>query len=187
MHDRAPRHHLLHDRAPLHRPFEPLRWIGAYKLLKAAVAVFLGVLAVRLTHRDLGNVLVHWLVRAHLNPEGHFGQVLRRRVLKVTHRQLRFVGAWFFGYAMVTVVEGVGLMFRERWAEWLTAVTTAAFIPLECLELVHRFTLVRGAILVLNGLVVWYLIYRIREDRRKPSAPPAGREQDGRRDGEECQ
>lgn len=170
MHDRAPVHHLLHDKAPLHRPFEPLRWIGAYKLVKAALAIFLGVLALRLTHRDLGEMVVRWLQHVHLDPEGQFGHWLRARVLKVKHSQLRLVGAWFFGYSAVMITEGIGLMLRQRWAEWLTVVTTAGFIPVELYELAKAFTPFRVVILLLNIAVVWYLIVRIREDRRE--SPP---------------
>jgi len=160
------------ERAPLHRPFEPLRWIGAYKLLKAAIAIFLGVLALRLTHHDLGEVLVLWLRRIRLDPDSHFAHLLRARVLKVRNQQLRMVGAGFFGYALVAIAEGVGLIMRQWWAEWLTVVTTAGFIPFEIYELVRSFTLFRVLIVVLNALVVWYLIYRIREDKREMSSPP---------------
>ena len=59
--------------------------------------------------------------------------------------------------------EGVGLLLRKRWAEYFTIFATASFIPLEVYELIKHFSLAKIAVIVINGLVVWYLILRVRE------------------------
>jgi uncharacterized membrane protein (DUF2068 family) len=67
-------------------------------------------------------------------------------------------------YAATFAVEGVGLVRRKRWAEWLTVVVTASFIPLEIYELVSHFGAGKVAALVLNVAIVAYLVrVRLRE------------------------
>jgi uncharacterized membrane protein (DUF2068 family) len=73
------------------------------------------------------------------------------------------VGA--FALAALYVVEGVGLAFARRWAEYLTVVVGISFLPVEVVALSHSVTLPRGAALALNIAVVWYLIVQLRAGR----------------------
>ena len=59
--------------------------------------------------------------------------------------------------------EGIGLLLRRRWAEYFTIIMTALFIPLEIYELIERLTLTRVVVLVINSVIVWYLVERIRK------------------------
>ena len=40
-----------------------------------------------------------------------------------------------FAYSALFLVEGTGLFFEKRWAEYLTIVATVSFIPVEIYEL----------------------------------------------------
>ena len=61
-------------------------------------------------------------------------------------------------YAAVEWTEAIGLWRERRWAEYLTVIATAGFLPLEIHELLHRVTLLRGLALVVNiALVVWLI------------------------------
>jgi hypothetical protein len=46
------------------------------------------------------------------------------------------------------------------WAEYLAAVATSAFIPLEIYELVEKPTPLKAAALVANIVIVIYLVYK---------------------------
>lgn len=70
-----------------------------------------------------------------------------------------------FAYAAILLVEGLGLWLQKRWAEYLTAISTALFIPLEIYEIYERVTWVRIAILALNVFVVWYLSTRLKDEK----------------------
>jgi uncharacterized membrane protein (DUF2068 family) len=63
-------------------------------------------------------------------------------------------------YAVVEGTEAVGLWFERRWAEYLTAVATAGFLPFEVRELIRRVTVVRVGALVLNLAVLAWLVWR---------------------------
>lgn len=65
-------------------------------------------------------------------------------------------------YAVVEGVEAVGLWRGRRWAEYLTAVATAGFLPLEIHELLKRVTVLRVIALVVNVAVLVYLVWHKR-------------------------
>ena len=59
-------------------------------------------------------------------------------------------------YAVVEWTEAIGLWFERRWAEYLTVIATAGFLPLEIHELTKRVTVLRVVALVVNvALLVW--------------------------------
>jgi uncharacterized membrane protein (DUF2068 family) len=60
------------------------------------------------------------------------------------------------------VVEGIGLIRRQRWAEYLTVVATSLLLPVELYELAHRPTAGKAAVLAANVGVVVYLVVQLR-------------------------
>jgi uncharacterized membrane protein (DUF2068 family) len=61
-------------------------------------------------------------------------------------------------YAVIEGTEAVGLWYEKRWAEYLTAVATAGFLPFEVHELLKKVTVVRAGALVVNLAVLVYLV-----------------------------
>jgi uncharacterized membrane protein (DUF2068 family) len=47
----------------------------------------------------------------------------------------------------------------KRWAEYLTLIVTASFLPLEVYELSERFSVLKVITFVINVAVVVYLLY----------------------------
>jgi uncharacterized membrane protein (DUF2068 family) len=112
--------------------------IGVFKLAKASLLVAGGLVL---------------LVRGEpLKLAQHFGTL--------SHQQIGWAAAASFAYAGVFLVEGAGLIARKRWAEWLTVVVTASFIPLEIWHLVHHTSWTRGAVLAGNVAILVYLLWR---------------------------
>lgn len=73
------------------------------------------------------------------------------------HSTLTLVAALLLAYALIELVEAVGLWYAKRWAEYLTVVATAAFLPLEIYELTEHVSYLKIATLVLNVLAVLYI------------------------------
>ena len=62
-------------------------------------------------------------------------------------------------YAVVESVEAVGLWRERRWAEYLTVLATAGFIPFEVRELMHGVSALKVIALTLNvAILVWLVV-----------------------------
>jgi uncharacterized membrane protein (DUF2068 family) len=68
------------------------------------------------------------------------------------------VAVALLAYAVIELVEGVGLWLAKRWAEYLTVVATAAFLPLEVYELTEKVSWLKIGTLALNVLAVIYIL-----------------------------
>ena len=65
-------------------------------------------------------------------------------------------------YCVAEGVEAVGLWLEKRWAEYLTAVATAGFLPFEVHELIKQVTWVRITALVVNVAILAWLVWKKR-------------------------
>ena len=65
-------------------------------------------------------------------------------------------------YAVIESVEAVGLWRERRWAEYLTVVATAGFLPFEIRELIDRVSVVRVGALLANLAILAYLVWNKR-------------------------
>lgn len=133
-----------------------LLWIAAMGLARlanshVAVADWLGQLAK--SAAPLGNQLGWDVLHSHLLAQAQ--ELLGHSATTYT------TVAWLLaGYGLIEVVEGGGLWGGWLWAEYLAAVATAAFIPLEVYELFHHYTLLKSGALAVNIAAVIYLVVK---------------------------
>jgi uncharacterized membrane protein (DUF2068 family) len=140
-----------------------LRLIAAFKLTKGLLLVVLGVATISLRHRDVTEILGTWVDQLHLDPGGRLVHGLLIHAADLHARRLVAIGAGMLVYAALLLTEGCGLLLRRRWAEYLTVVATGALVPLELYEIARHPTWTRLAVLVVNVVIVWYLVIRLRE------------------------
>jgi uncharacterized membrane protein (DUF2068 family) len=149
--------------SPSHSFFKPKQhnqWlilIAAFKLAQALLFVVIGVGALKLLHQDIGDLLTAAAEHLRFNPESRFVNFVLDKASLVDDRLLRRIGAAVFIYAGLDLIEGIGLYLEKAWAEYLTLVITASFLPLEIFEVCRRLTLVRVGLLGVNALVFFYL------------------------------
>jgi uncharacterized membrane protein (DUF2068 family) len=143
-----------------------VRLIIVERLVKAAVLV---ILSVSLVTADRLGYLRSWANWAQDQLNLSVGHALIARVLTGVVTQLghllphvTIVALAVVLYAALEGTEGIGLALRRRWAEYLTVLATAVFIPYEALEVVHRPTVIRVGALLVNAAIVAYLAYRKR-------------------------
>lgn len=142
-----------------------LMLIAAFKLLKAAALIAVGIGALRLLHKDVATVAEHWINAFRVDPHNRFIHWLLAKLPMVNDKKLKELSVGTFLYAGIFLTEGMGLAFRKRWAEYFTIITTSSFLPLEVYEVIHHATIAKGVALVINIAVVVYLV---REIRRHP-------------------
>lgn len=148
------------------------RWIiaiGAFKLLQALLFILLGIGAMRLLHKDLMEIAERFVLAMRFDPEGHFVNLFLDKVALIDPHRLKQISAVVFGIAGLDIIEGTGLVLERVWAEYVTLVLTASFLPWEFFEIVRHTTWIHVVLLLINLAVVIYLLYyvklRIRQRR----------------------
>ncbi len=155
------------------------RWIiaiGVFKLLQALLFISLGIGAIRLLHKDLMDLAEHLILAMRFDPEGRFVNLFLDKVALIDPHRLKQISAVVFAIAALDIIEGTGLVLEKVWAEYVTLVLTASFLPWEFFEILRRTTWIRLVLLVINLAVVVYLLYyvrlRVRQRRARENAGP---------------
>src|SRR5437016_2576060 len=100
--------------------------IGAFKLAKAVSLVGLGLAALLLARGDPQRRLIEWLGELHVDPGNRYLGALLERVGLLDGRRLTTLGAGTLLYGGLFAAEGIGLLLRRRWGEYLTILITGS-------------------------------------------------------------
>ena len=142
--------------------YRGLLLIALFKLGKAALFFTIGVGALHFLHKDLSDALLEAARQFRFDPESHFITVMLAQVDLIDTHRLKEISIATFGYSALALTEGVGLMLKQTWAEYLTLFLGVAFLPWELYELARRVDVWRVSILLINIAVVWYLLWLLR-------------------------
>ena len=146
------------------------RWIvaiGVWKLLEASLFVILGVGALKLLHKDLVDVVTRFIIDLGRDPEGHLANLILDKVALIDPHRLKQISIAIFAGAALHLIEGVGLVLRKVWAEYVTLIVTASFLPWEVFEILRHLTWIKIVLLLLNVAVVAYLVFYVQASARK--------------------
>jgi uncharacterized membrane protein (DUF2068 family) len=135
--------------------------IGAFKLVKAVLLVLAGLAALKVVRGDLAQMIDSLLRVAPVAPARALIERVAARVSSMDAKKLEEVAFGTFAYAAVFLVEGVGLLLRKTWAEWLTVIVTTSFIPLEIWHLVREPSAGTVVTIAVNAAIVVYLLLRL--------------------------
>ena len=139
--------------------------IGVFKLLKGTMLLILALGLLHFLHRDLQQYAEEVISKLRFDPDNrHIAGLLAKLGLVDDHRLEELSGLTFF-YAGLLLTEGVGLLRQKRWAEYLTLVATASFIPLEIYEINRHVTWIRVLLFAANLAILTYLFFIIRKEK----------------------
>lgn len=82
-----------------------------------------------------------------------------RRLFVIDRSSLLATAAAVAAYGILEGVEAVGLWLAKRWAEYLTLLATALFLPVEVYELVHTVSPLKLVTFLINLAIVVYLLF----------------------------
>jgi uncharacterized membrane protein (DUF2068 family) len=145
------------DTEQLKTPAPTLYGIIALKLGKGSLFLLAAIAAYTLSNNDLPYEFKRVLHFLHLDPASVFWNTAAEKLGRVTEKQLLGVAAGTLVYSLISLVEGVGLWLRARWAGYMAIAESAFFIPIEVADLLRRYSNTVFVILVLNIIIVWYL------------------------------
>lgn len=172
--------------------------IALFKLSKALVFFIAASGMLRMIHRDTGVEVKKVLHAFRLPDDGKIATqvLLKAKLIDDPHK--RIIGGLLAFTGILFAIEGTGLFFRKRWAEYFTVIMTSIPLPYEVYHLLHRthnkvvdlvpqeqrhliifdrLFILKLGVLALNVAIVWFLIYHLRRSGRHhaepASAPPA--------------
>lgn len=145
--------------------------ISAIKVGKAIILTLVAAKLLSLFGRDVHSVFADFVTRHGIDLGNRFVQSTMEKLAGVGNSQLVEFSVVSLVYALLLFVEGIGLWLQKHWAEYLTSISTALLIPLEAYELFEKFTWVRIVLLIVNIFIVWYLITRLRDEKRRSATP----------------
>ena len=160
-------------------PVHPKGWIGleviaAFKFVQAALIFATGLGILGLLDPAWAAATSRWLGQLALDAEHRLIGAWAAQALPYVHgvapRRLVTIALGVFLYALVILVEGVGLWRCRRWAEYLTIIVTASFLPVEMFAIWHRLTMVRVLVFLFNALVIVFLVWQLRATRGRNAA-----------------
>ncbi|HZY61730.1 MAG TPA: DUF2127 domain-containing protein [Edaphobacter sp.] len=139
--------------------------IGLFKLAKSIFFFGVGMGAIHLLHKDLGDVVMRIAMALKFDPESRFVGLLLDKVGLIDIHRLKLISLGTFSYSVVALTEGVGLVLEKVWAEYLTLILTISFLPWELYELVRHLSWFRLSLLLINLAVLAYLIWLLRRKK----------------------
>ena len=157
---------------PLPDPLEPplkraptLYFIIAFKLVKGSLFLALAITVYALSDNNLPHEYQRLMDMLKVHPANKFFAHLALTVGKLTENDLLWTAMGTLVYSSFSLVEGIGMIFRQSWAGWLAIGESAFFIPIEIYELLRpeHFSWVVTVIMIANIVIVWYLL--VNKDR----------------------
>lgn len=140
-----------------------LRLIAVYKFIKTAACLVLAAAAFRLVHPAVADRLDDWLASLTWATQHGFVANLVDKLATFGPKQFRLVGAAALTYMVLYAVQGLGLWFERRWAEWLVVIETGLLLPFEVWELSQRLSALKLLVFLGNVLIVLYLARVLRQ------------------------
>ncbi len=145
--------------------------IAAFKLGKACLLFVVAFGFHHLRHGDIETIIDGWARAVRIDPENTIAHDLISKMTGLPRYRLHELGIGTFFYGLMFGVEGMGLLLKQRWAEYMTVITTTTFLPLEIYELIFRpqRKITKAILLVLNVAILLYLVWNLMRQRAKKS------------------
>ncbi len=156
-----------HESRPWRQRDQVIEIIAIFKFVLAAGLIALSFGVFKLLDPASADTLQRWILvlsESDSHPRIQRGLEI---LAGLGPRKVQVIGAAALFYAGLYIVEGVGLWYEKRWAEYLTVIATSLFIPLEIYEVIRHLSIARVGAVVINVALVAYLIYRIRHPNER--------------------
>ena len=149
------------------------RVIGFLKLASGCLALVLGLAFVRFLNHNPGESVERWSAHLGLDPNNHFINWIISKLTGIDRSRIRAIQAGTFFYAILHLIEGIGLILEHDWAGYLVVIATGSLVPFEIFEIFQKHSLVRITVLIVNLAIVAYLVIQLRKhhgNRKKLAA-----------------
>lgn len=140
-----------------------LRLIAIFKLVKVLVLLASLATVFNLVRQDdPAHTVISWALTLHVDPNNHYLRTVLAAIFHLDPKQLALLTIGTASYAILFFIEAIGLWWAKPWAEYLTIVATASFIPVEGHEIFIGISVAKTVMLVFNVAIVVYLVFHVR-------------------------
>jgi uncharacterized membrane protein (DUF2068 family) len=157
-------HHAL-DRRHFTKTSVVLRTIAMFEVTKAAIVLLLGCGLFHLMHNNLDGVAKRVVQVLHVNPEGKLSSLFFELASHASDRYLWVLALSSLAYVSVRLVEAYGLWREREWAQWLSLLCTALYLPPQLYRMLGHPSWLKSAVLVIN-IVTFLFMLRLRVNGR---------------------
>jgi len=152
-------------------PHTGLTVIAVFKVVKGLLLLFLGLGFLKLMHAEIATLFSLLIEALHLNADSRLIHALVLKVDALQPHTVLLAALISLGYAVILLVEGVGLWLEFTWAAYLTVVSTSLLLPFELYETIEQVSILRIGVLLLNLVIVLYLISQLKRHTLRERTP----------------
>jgi uncharacterized membrane protein (DUF2068 family) len=142
-----------------------LRIIGTFKLFISILLAGIAFGIFRLMGEDIGDAAEHLVLHLHLDPERHWINVALVSLAGIDPSRLKIISAATLVYSILYAIEGIGLLLRKHWAEYMVIIITGSLLPFELYEIAAKVSVIRISVLIVNVVILVYLLIQLKRDR----------------------
>jgi uncharacterized membrane protein (DUF2068 family) len=140
--------------------------LAVFKWFKGLVLLLVGIGFLKLLHHDVETYVEDLLNQLRVDPDNRYLGAFLAKLNLLDEKKIAALSGLTFAYSSLFLIEGTGLFFEKRWAEYLTIVATVSFVPVEIYELVKAPSVLKCAALVINLAIAIFLIVKVRAKAR---------------------
>ena len=145
--------------------------ITVFKVVKGLLLLLLGLGLLKLVHAEIATLFSLLIEGLHLNADSRLIHALVLKVDALQPHTVLLAGFVSLGYAVMLLVEGIGLWLELTWAAYLTVVSTSLLLPFELYEVIEQVSSLRVGVLLLNLVIVFYLVSQLKRHTFRSRAP----------------
>src|ERR1700731_493434 len=156
---------IVHTKFPSAEPdqrttLQILRAVATLEVTKGMIVLLAACGVLLLMQREDPWDIADGLLRLlHISPDHHFAQVFLDWADSLTMARIWAVAVAAISYSVLRFVEAYGLWDARAWAEWISLVSGALYLPFEIYKLIHRQSLFPVSVLLVNLAIVFYMAY----------------------------
>ncbi len=135
-----------------------LRIIAFYKLFHGFLLFGVSFGIFHLVHVNLDDVAREFLAKTRLDSSNRQIQFILEKFVNLSPKTIETFGVAALLSSTLTLIEGFGLWFGKRWAEYLVILGTGIFLPWEIYHIIRHPTPIKLGFFAINLIIVAYLV-----------------------------
>jgi uncharacterized membrane protein (DUF2068 family) len=110
---------------------------------------------------DTATLLAPVMDLLHLHGHSRLLHALLLKVTALSPHNVFLIASVSLLYALLLLVEGLGLWVEASWAAYMTVISTSIFLPVEFHEVIQHLSVAHVMVLLINMAIVIFLVAQL--------------------------